>query len=150
MYRHRSRKPLDIADLEPLFRAVYDMLKTGGIFVFSSVHPCFQTPNMRKFTEINDYTGESYLRMGIQTYEYIQPKEHMTTALARNGKQVFHFHRPLSTIMNICFDIGFILDGMEEPVFRKPEDAVQFDWYEIPPSIILRMRKGYQQVYPGG
>ena len=117
------------------------MLKTGGVFVFSGVHPCFQTPNMRKFTEINDYTGTNCIRIGIQTYEYTQSKEHITTALARNGKQVLHFHRPLNMIMNMCFKIGFILDGLEEPVFEKPEDVSQFDWYEIPPSIILRLRK---------
>lgn len=132
---------MDISDVEPLFQAVYDMLKPGGIFVFSGIHPCFQTPNMRKFTEMNDYTGENYLRVGIQTYEYIQPKEHLTTALARNKKQVLHFHRPLSMIMNLCFKIGFVLDGMEEPVFEKPKDIAQFDWYEIPPSIIFRLRK---------
>ena len=132
---------MDITDVEPLFQAVYDMLKPDGIFVFSGIHPCFQTPNMRKFTEMNDYTGENYLCLGIQTYEYIQPKEHLTTALARNGKQVLHFHRPLSMMMNMCFKIGFVLDGMEEPVFEKPEDITRFDWYEIPPSIILRLRK---------
>jgi len=53
---------MDISDIEPLFRAVYDMLKSDGIFVFSSIHPCFQTPNMRKFTESNDYTDESFIR----------------------------------------------------------------------------------------
>lgn len=132
---------MDIAEIESLFRAVYDMLAPDGVFVFSGIHPCFQTPNNRKFTEINDYTGEAYVRMGIQTYEYIKPQTHQVTMLANNEKQALHFHRPLSMILNLCFKAGFVLDGMEEPVFARQEHATEFDWYEIPPSIILRLRK---------
>lgn len=132
---------MDISDISPLMKAVYDMLKPGGVFVFSSVHPCFQTPNMRKFTEINDYTGEAFARMGIQTYEYIKPKMHEVTALARNNKRVLHFHRPLSMILNICFEAGFTLDGIEEPVFEQTNASAVFDWFDIPPSVILRLKK---------
>ena len=79
----------------------------------------------------------------IQTCEYIKPQTHMVSALARNGKQVLHFHRPLSMILTMCFEIGFVLDGIKEPVFSKSADANpnKFDWYEIPPSIIVRLRK---------
>lgn len=132
---------MDISDISPLMKALYEMLKPGGVFVFSGVHPCFQTPNMRKFTEINDYTGQPFTRMGIQTYEYIQPKQHEVTALARNSKQVLHFHRPLSMLLNICFEAGFVLDGIEEPVFEKKNENTGFDWFEIPPAVILRLRK---------
>lgn len=132
---------MDIPDISPLMRAVYEMLKPGGIFVFSGVHPCFQTPNMRKFTEINDYTGQPFTRMGIQTYEYIHPKQHEVTALARNGKRILHFHRPLSLILNTCFEAGFMLDGIEEPVFEQRNETAGFDWFDIPPSVILRLRK---------
>lgn len=132
---------MDISDISPLMRAVYEMLKPGGVFVFSSVHPCFQTPNMRKITEMNDYTGEPFMRMGIQTYEYIHPKKHEVTALARNNKRVLHFHRPLSMLLNICFEAGFTLDGIEEPVFEQTNRPASFDWFEIPPSVILRLRK---------
>ena len=132
---------MDIAEIEPLFQAVYDRLAPGGIFVFSSEHPCFQTPNNRKFTESMIISEEKFVRMGIQTYEYIKPKTHHVTILANNEKQALHFHRPLSMILNLCFKVGFVLDGMEEPVFEKPVHASEFDWYEIPPSIILRLRK---------
>ena len=132
---------MDIADVQPLFKAVYNLLAPNGIFVFSGVHPCFQTPNMRKIVETNDYTGDCSVRMGIQTYEYIKPCMHQVSALANNNKQVLHFHRPLSIILNMCFEVGFVIDGMEEPVFERAENATGFDWYEIPPSIIIRLRK---------
>ncbi|MCL2815788.1 MAG: phosphotransferase [Oscillospiraceae bacterium] len=133
---------MDIADIEPLFQAVYDMLVPEGIFVFSGVHPCFDTPHMRKITEIEDCAGKRDLRVGIQTYEYIKPETYEIIAFpGKNQKQLIQFHRPLSMILNICFKCGFVLDGMEEPVFEKPETITRFDWYEIPPSIILRLRK---------
>lgn len=134
---------MDIADIEPLFRAVYDLLTLGGIFVFSGVHPCFQTPNMKKVTETNDYTGKIEYKTGIITYEYIKPYTHKTIVFANNDKQVLHYHRPLSMILDTCFGAGFVLDGMEEPVFEREDNnnAARFDWYEIPPSIIIRLKK---------
>jgi len=133
---------MDIADIEPLFQAVYDMLVPEGIFVFSGVHPCFDTPHMRKITEIEDCAGKRDLRVGIQTYEYIRPEIYEITAFpGNNQKQLIQFHRPLGMILNMCFKCGFVLDGIEEPVFEKPENALQFDWYEIPPSVIIRLKK---------
>ena len=132
---------MDISDIHPLLQAIYEMLPSGGIFVFSGIHPCFQTPNMRKITVVNDYSGERELLTGIQTYEYIAPKLHETYVLANNSKKAYHFHRPLSMILNDCFTVGFVLDGIEEPVFQKPDNIREFDWYDIPPAIVLRMRK---------
>ncbi len=132
---------MDISDIRPLLQAVYDMLPDGGIFVFSGIHPCFQTPNMRKITVVNDYSGEGEILTGIQTYEYIEPKLHETYVLANNNKKAYHFHRPLNMILNDCFAVGFVLDGFEEPVFQKPARIREFDWYDIPPAIIVRLRK---------
>jgi len=44
-------------------------------------------------------------------------------------------------ILKDCFAAGFVLDGVEEPVFQKPEQIRGFDWYDIPPAIIVRLRK---------
>jgi len=132
---------MDISNIRPLLKAVYDLLPDGGIFVFSGIHPCFQTPNMRKITLVNDYSGKGEVLTGIQTFEYIEPKLHETYVLANNDKKAYHFHRPLNVILKDCFAAGFVLDGVEEPVFQKPEQIRGFDWYDIPPAVILRMRK---------
>lgn len=138
---------MDIVDIEPLFKAVYDLLSPNGIFVFSSVHPCFQTPNMQKIVEINDDTSENNVRMGIKTYKYIKPCIHQASVLAENNKRVLQYHMPLSILMNMCFKAGFVIDGMEEPVFKRSDtnsrllEKMLFDWYEIPPSIIIRLKK---------
>lgn len=66
---------MDIADIGPLFNAVYEMLIEGGIFVFSIMHPCFQTPHMRKITETEDVGNSVRTRYGIQIFEYITPSK---------------------------------------------------------------------------
>ena len=35
---------MDISELRPLLQAVYELLKPGGSFVFSTHHPCFERP----------------------------------------------------------------------------------------------------------
>ncbi|MDF2686848.1 MAG: bioC 3, partial [Clostridia bacterium] len=132
---------MDISDIQPLFNAVYDLLKPNGVFVFSGIHPCFQTPGMKKFVETDDYCKDVNIRMGIKTYEYINPCYHEVVAFANVQKPVVHYHRPLNELFNICFTAGFVLDGLEEPTFKKEDNQLKFDWYDIPPSIIIRIRK---------
>ena len=45
---------MDIADIKPLLHGIYKLLKPEGVFVFSIMHPCFQTPGMRKVMEPED------------------------------------------------------------------------------------------------
>jgi 2-polyprenyl-3-methyl-5-hydroxy-6-metoxy-1,4-benzoquinol methylase len=132
---------MDISDIQPLFKAVYELLKPGGIFVFSGIHPCFQTPGMKKLVETDDYCRNVKVRMGITAYEYINSRYHEVVAFANDEKPIIHYHRPLNELFKICFNAGFVLDGLEEPVFKKDEYRIKFDWYDIPPAIIIRLRK---------
>jgi len=123
---------MDIADIAPLFRAVHAMLRPGGAFVFSAVHPCFQTPG-------NDFTQDG---RGLITYDYITPTRHSPLALANNEKRVTHWHRPLELLLGTCFEAGFVLDGLEEPVFgRNRHEDGRFDWHDIPGVLVLRARR---------
>jgi len=121
---------MDIEDIAPLFRAVHTMLKPGGVFVFSAVHPCFQTPGM-------DFTPEGE---GLITYNYIEPCRHSVTILANNEKRAWHWHRPLQELLGIGFAAGFVLDGLEEPVFG-PGFGSSPKWNRLPLAIVIRMRK---------
>ena len=56
----------------------------------------------------------------------------------------YYFHRPISVLFNTCFSAGFVLDGLEEPVFNQPTEGTSpFGWAnykEIPPVLVARMR----------
>jgi len=42
---------MDIADITNLTRALQQLLKKNGVFIFSIPHPCFQAPSTRKIHE---------------------------------------------------------------------------------------------------
>jgi len=119
---------MDISDIAPLFRAVYAMLKPGGVFVFSAEHPCFQTPG-------NDFMPDG----SLVTKRYIEPEQHTVPVFSDNEKEVLHWHRPLQQLLGLCFEAGFVLDGLEEPVFTREKPGSH--WYDIPAAIIFRVRK---------
>jgi SAM-dependent methyltransferase len=90
---------MDISDIAPLFRAVYDLLAEGGVFVFTTFHPCFARPEGRYMTPCA-YKGE-----------------------AIHGQPVLqnYYHRPLMDVLNPAFDLGFTLDRLLEVADENPE-----------------------------
>lgn len=134
---------MDIADITSLVRALHALLKDKGHFVFSIPHPCFQPPNARKVSEVEDSNGVTVIRKGVQISKYLQPEASDTIGI--KGQPVPHllFHRPLSYYLNLFFQANFVLDGMLEPTFdEKDKDPFTFDWSQIPPVVVLRFRKG--------
>jgi 2-polyprenyl-3-methyl-5-hydroxy-6-metoxy-1,4-benzoquinol methylase len=91
---------MDIADIGPLFRAVSNLLKSGGTFVFSTHHPIFIRPE------------GTYLTTRIHEGESIR---------GQPVKQLY-YHRSLQDIFRVCFDAGFVIDGF----FEEPDDDREF------------------------
>lgn len=133
---------MDIADITCLTRALQQLLKQNGVFVFSIPHPCFQAPNTRKIHETEDINGQIVTRNSVQISKYLAPEPFETIGI--KGQPVPHiiFHRPLSYYVNLFLSSNFVLDGWEEPSFQKDENSNnRFDWYELPPAVIFRFRK---------
>ena len=87
---------MDISEISPLFKAIYDMLDENGVFVFATHHPCFTYENEDYFT--------SCINKGI----------------AIEGQPVLqnYYHRSISDLLNTAFEVGFILDGFYEVPFE--------------------------------
>ncbi|SEL79024.1 class I SAM-dependent methyltransferase [Paenibacillus sp. OK003] len=133
---------MDIADITSLTRALQQLLKKNGVFVFSIPHPCFQAPNTRKIHETEEINGEIVTRNSVQISKYLSPEPIETIGI--RGQPVSHilFHRPLSYYVKLFLSANFVLDGWEEPNFQKDEDSnKRFDWYELPPAVIFRFKK---------
>ncbi len=101
---------MDISEITPLFNAVYEMLENGGIFVFAMHHPCFTYENDDYFT--------SCINKGI----------------AIEGQPVLqnYYHRSLSDLLNLAFEVGFVLDGFYE---------VPFQGENVPIIMTIRLKK---------
>ncbi len=135
---------MDIAAIEPLLNALNELLKPGGRFVFSVMHPCFNSSGIHKLIEEEDQEGEIISTYSIKITSYATPSA--TKGLGVIGQPVpqYYFHRPLSLLFQHCFNAGFVLDGMEEPAFQgeiaanRPTSWANFK--DIPPVLVARMR----------
>ncbi len=87
---------MDISDIEPLFRAVHEMLDDNSVFVFATHHPCFTYENEDYFT--------STVNKGI--------------AIEGQPALQNYYHRSIGEIFDTAFKIGFILDGFYEVPFE--------------------------------
>lgn len=135
---------MDMAAIEPLLNSLRELLKPGGRFVFSVMHPCFNSNGAHKVVEEQDREGQVVNRYTINVESYTTPAA--TRGQAVSGQPVPHlyFHRPLSLLFTHCFNAGFVLDGIEEPTFHgEVSPGRPFSWpnfVDIPPILVARMR----------
>jgi SAM-dependent methyltransferase len=135
---------MDMATVEPLLNTLPRLLKPKGRFVFSIGHPLVQTPGAKKVAEEEDHDGDITTRYGINISAYITPAMHKGLAILGQPLPQHYFHRPLSVLFNQCFQAGFVIDGLEEPVFPPRTTASRtLSWTnfrELPPILVVRLR----------
>jgi 2-polyprenyl-3-methyl-5-hydroxy-6-metoxy-1,4-benzoquinol methylase len=135
---------MDISDIEPLLNVLPHLLKPHGCIVFSVTHPCFNFNGISKIVEEKDLDGEMTYTYAVKVSEYITPTARMGIGVIGQPVPHYYFHRPLHVLLNSFFEVGFVLDRIEEPVFDLESNGHSpFSWNnfkEIPPVIIVRMR----------
>ena len=137
---------MDMPVIDPLLRAVKDLLKSGGRFVFSIMHPCFNTIGIKKVVEEEDVEGELVSQYAVKVSAYIDPVTRKGLGVIGQPEPHYYFHRPLSLLLGRCFQAGLVVDGLEEPVFAgEVEGDRPLSWTnfkKIPPVLMVRLRKG--------
>lgn len=140
----------DMAEIDPLMRALSRMLRPGARFVFSVMHPCFNSPHMAHAAESEDRDGEWTTLYSVKVNGYIRSTVARGAAIIGQPKPQVYFHRPLHVLLGAAFEAGFVLDGLEEPTFPPdhPPGRHPLRWgrnyWQIPPVLVARMR------LPGG
>ena len=136
----------DMAEIDPLMSALSRLLRPGGRFVFSVLHPCFNNSHVVQMAEMEDRAGE------IVTVYSVKVSGYMTSSMARGAaivgqpKRQLYFHRPLQVLFGAGFRAGFVLDALEERSFPAdhPQTRSPLSWSgnysEIPPVLVARMR----------
>lgn len=135
----------DIADITPIFHVLPRLLKPGGCFVFSLMHPAFNNSSAVHMAEEFDDEGQIKLTYSIKVSRYMTPYHARGLALFNQPKPQVYFERPLEYYLKLGFENGFVLDGFEERAFPPDHPASgplvwggQFS--EIPPVLVARMR----------
>lgn len=135
---------MDMSELEPLLSALSLLLKPGGRFIFSIMHPCFNFVENPKIVEEQYQDGKLVTRYAVKVMSYIQPVACKGLGIIGQPVPHIYFHRPLSLLLNQCFQAGFVLDRFEEPTFEKNAQGDRpFSWEnlpDIPPVLVARMR----------
>jgi 2-polyprenyl-3-methyl-5-hydroxy-6-metoxy-1,4-benzoquinol methylase len=136
---------MDMAAIDPLISALSQLLKAGGRFVFSVPHPCFNnSAGCKLVAEEVDRDGELVVTYAVQVSRYIRPSAAKGVGIVGQPVPQYYFHRPLGVLFDTCFRAGFVLDGLEEPVFDGTVGGNRlFSWAnyrEIPPALVARMR----------
>jgi 2-polyprenyl-3-methyl-5-hydroxy-6-metoxy-1,4-benzoquinol methylase len=135
----------DIANIEPLFAILGRIIKPGGVFVFSLMHPAFNNPTSVHILEESDLSGEIITQYAIKSSRYMSHFQAYGLALRNQPKAQLYFHRPLDYYLNLGFKNGFSLDGFEERAFPPEAPASHvLSWggqfHEFPPVLVARMR----------
>lgn len=136
---------MDMAAIEPLLTALPRLLKPGGRFVFSVMHPCFNNSGIRLSIEEEDRDGLLQVVHAIKVVQYLGLQPAKGLGMIGQPEPHYYFHRPLSVLFGACFQAGLVLDGLEEPAFPQAAAAAgrPFNWDqypEIPPVIVARLR----------
>lgn len=135
----------DIADIVPLLSTLPRLLRPGGRFVFTIVHPCFNNNHFKFVAEREDQDGELVTTYLLNLRGYMSPSTDPGLAMAGQPEPHLYFHRPLSHIFGAAFAQGFVLDGMEECAFPPghPQGSSELSWggnySEFPPVLAARM-----------
>jgi 2-polyprenyl-3-methyl-5-hydroxy-6-metoxy-1,4-benzoquinol methylase len=135
---------MDMASIDPLVSSLGSLLKAEGRFVFSVLHPCFNSAGVKLVAEEGTTAaGDLVTRYCVTVSEYMHPKPTKGVAMKGQPAPQYYFDRPISALFNTCFKSGFALDGIEEPAFPVSAEDGRANWSnitQIPPALVARMR----------
>jgi hypothetical protein len=117
---------MDIPELEPTVRSIARILKPGGWFVASIVHPCYKTP---ADGELIDHVDGSTRRI---TGRYFDQGPYSSVTRLEILPRVA-YHRMLSTYGNTLVAAGLPVVRMVEPVGDRPV------WQAVPDLLYFRI-----------
>ena len=137
---------MDMLEIEPLFRAIPFLLKPRGRFVFSTMHPCFNSNNPTFTAEMQEENGVVSESYALKLTRYLESKTYHGLAMFGQPAVQFYFHRPLQELLGEAFRAGLVLDGLLEPRISETLTSARwsswFNYHEFPPVLVARCVMG--------
>ncbi|KXS94941.1 hypothetical protein AC578_6137 [Pseudocercospora eumusae] len=132
--------------LEPLAKALPEMLKPHGRIVIVDLHPAFSKPAGHRGMEIfeDPTTGKQQLSTYIKVPKYLNIPPSRSEAVRGQPEPLWVFHRPFWALMDPFFRNQLVLDGMREPAFEGRPVLSQAQSYhnfqQTPMLLAFRLR----------
>ena len=144
---------MDMPEVAPLYRALAVLLRPGGRFVFTLLHPCFgygaqPTPDAdragsarhritarvwgraEKLSDLVPWEMRrrwverlAALSSGMASLRYLEARQMRAQAGPDQPLPHWYFHRPLQDLLNPAFDAGLVLDRVVEPRYWDRDTA---------------------------
>jgi hypothetical protein len=101
---------------------------------------------MAHTAEVDYANGDRTVTYAVKISGYLTATVEQAQAIFGQPKKQLVFHRPLQELLEVCFEAGFVLDGLEEPGFPPdpPAGENRLAWgsnfSEIPPVLVARLR----------
>lgn len=132
---------MDMPEIRPLFRALARVLRPGGRFVFSLMHPCFNGTGPVMALERPDFRLPPVYTIKLERYLTSEA----TTGIAIMGqpRDQYYWHRPLGEVLGEGFAAGLVMDAFEEPrIVASGSSTNPIDWvnFDMPPLLFARFR----------
>jgi len=125
---------MDVPDHRAMYAAVRRVLKPGGAFVFTLLHPCFKA---RPFhvTEAPEYElNDEGAPVAVRVERYAREGHFNSGGTGVRGR-MGSYHRMLSTYLNDLIAAGFALERLEEPLAGG--DAAKAGLFAEVPTVLL-------------
>lgn len=138
---------MDVAEIDPLMTTMASLLRPGGRFVFSVLHPCFNNPATIQMGELEDRAGNFVTTYSVKISRYLTPYSQVGLAMHEQPVPHLYFHRPLSVLLGPALEAGLAMDAIEERSFPSQQlhGVSPFSWNghfsEIPAALIVRLRR---------
>jgi SAM-dependent methyltransferase len=127
---------MDVADHRALFAAVRRVLVPRGVFVFSTLHPCFKARPFHVRDAPENLLDEQGQPIGVVVRRYASEGYFSSGGDGVRGR-MGSYHRMLSSYVNDLISAGFVLERLEEPL-DGPENGALFS--EVPMVLVIAAR----------
>jgi SAM-dependent methyltransferase len=128
---------MDMIDIAPMARSVHRLLRDGGRFVVSTLHPAFNSGHVIRVTDEADDDRGIVRTYSIKRSTYIRPSTDRGVGIEGQPHLQWYFHRSIQDIAGVFFGADWVIDGIEEPVLERSESP----FAEIPGVLVLRFVK---------
>jgi len=128
---------MDMRDIEPLARATIGLVRPGGRFVVSTLHPAFNSGHAMRVTEESADDSGVLRTFWVKTSRYHTPFSAKGVAIEGQPTTQWYFHRPIELILQPFFANGWIVDAFREPVL-----ATSRFFADVPGILVVRFRRG--------
>ena len=133
---------MDMEAIEPMAAAASRLLKPAGRFVYSTLHPAFNSGDARPTVEIDVENGATEI-YSVRVSSYGRSSTSKGIGIPGQPVEQWYFHRPLWMILEPFIEHGFALDGLEEPLVALEHGSPgrpMHVYTQLPGVLVARMR----------